>query len=100
MYATRVVNCPGCATEMTRLALEGRLGTTLEIDLCSGCRAIWFDHFEQLHLTPGSTLKVFGVISEPASRSTTPFPTVLHCPRCDARLLLTHDMQRRTPFQY
>jgi hypothetical protein len=85
---------------MTRLALEGRHGTTLEIDLCSVCRAIWFDHFEELHLTPGATLKVFGVISEPAGGPATPFPTALHCPRCNARLLLTHDRQRSTAFQY
>lgn len=94
------MNCPGCAAEMTHLALEGRLGTTVEIDLCSVCRAIWFGHFEELRLTPGATLKVFGAISEPAGRPTVPFPTALHCPRCNARLLLTHDMQRSTPFQY
>jgi transcription elongation factor Elf1 len=85
---------------MTHLALEGRLASTVEIDVCSVCRAIWFDHFEELHLTPGATLKVFGVISETAGRPTTPFPTVLHCPRCNARLLLTHDLQRTTRFQY
>src|ERR1035437_9140708 len=94
------MNCPGCATEMTHLAFEGRLGATIEIDLCSVCRAIWFDHFEELRLTPGATLKVFGMISEPAGRPTTLFPTALHCPRCNGRLLLTHDMQRSTPFQY
>jgi hypothetical protein len=94
------MNCPGCAAEMTHLALEGRLGTTIEIDLCSVCRAIWFGHFQELHLTPGATLKVFDVISEAAGRPTAPLPAVLHCPRCNARLLLTHDMQRSTPFQY
>jgi hypothetical protein len=93
------MNCPGCATEMTHVALEGRLGATEEIDLCSVCRAIWFEHFQELHLTPGATLKVFGVISERPG-ATTRFPTALHCPRCNARLLLTHDMQRSTPFQY
>jgi hypothetical protein len=95
-----VMTCPGCATEMTHLALEGRVGTSVEIDLCSGCRAIWFDQFEELRLTPGSTLKVFSVITEPNSRPATPLPTGLHCPRCRARLLLTHDMQRTTRFQY
>src|SRR2546430_460101 len=94
------MNCPGCATEMTHLALEGRVSTTVEIDVCSVCRAIWFDHFEELHLTPGATLKVFGVISEPAARPTAPLPAALHCPRCNARLLLTHDMQGSTRFQY
>lgn len=94
------MNCPGCATEMTHLAFEGRLGTTIEIDLCAVCRVIWFDRFEELGLAPGATLKVFGLISEPAGRPTTLFPAALHCPRCNGRLLLTHDMQRSTPFQY
>jgi Zn-finger nucleic acid-binding protein len=39
------MNCPGCTAAMTRLALEGRLGTTIEIDMCPVCRAIWFDSF-------------------------------------------------------
>jgi hypothetical protein len=99
-YAERVMNCPGCATAMTHLALEGRLGTTIEIDLCSACRAIWFDRFEDFRLTPAATLKVFGVISEPSGRPTTPFPTAPRCPRCSARLLPTHDIQRNTRFQY
>ena len=99
-YAERVMKCPGCTTEMSHLVLEGRLGTTIEIDLCSVCRAIWFDRFEDFRLTPGATLKVFGVISEPPGRPITPFPTAPHCPRCHARLLLTHDIQRNTRFQY
>jgi hypothetical protein len=94
------MNCPGCAAEMSHLALGGRLGTTVDIDVCAACRAIWFDHFEALQLTPAATLTVFGVISEPDGRPTAPFPTALHCPRCHARLLLTHDLQRSTPFQY
>ena len=100
------MNCPGCSAAMTPLALEARLGTpiefspAIEIDLCSICRAIWFDRFQELQLTPGATLKVFGVISEPVGRPTTLFPTALHCPHCNARLLRTHDMQRSTPFQY
>jgi len=94
------MKCPGCATEMTRLTLEGQLGTTIEIDVCSRCRAIWFDRFEDFRLTPGATLKVFAVISEPAGRPIAPFPTAPHCPRCSARLLLTHDIQRNTRFQY
>jgi hypothetical protein len=85
---------------MTRLALEGRLGTTIEIDMCAGCRAIWFDRFEDFRLTPGATLKIFGVISEPPGGPIAPFPTAPHCPRCNAPLLLTHDIQRNTRFQY
>ena len=94
------MNCPGCAIPMTRLALEGRLGTTIEIDMCTACRAIWFDRFEDFRLTPGATLKIFGVISEPPGGPIAPFPIAPHCPRCNAPLLLTHDIQRNTRFQY
>jgi hypothetical protein len=94
------MNCPGCAAEMTHLALDGRVATTVDIDFCSACRAMWFDRFEELHLTPGATLKVFEMISEPAGRPTAALPAALHCPRCNARLLLTHDMQGSTRFQY
>ena len=85
---------------MTHLALEGRAGTAVEIDLCAECRAMWFDHFGDLRLTPAATLKIFSFISEPSTGPTKPFPTALYCPRCHARLLLTHDMQRSTRFQY
>jgi len=94
------MKCPGCAATMMPLALEGHLGTTIDIDVCAACRTIWFDRFEELRLTPQATLKVFGVISESADRPAAPLPTALHCPRCNARLLLTHDIQRNTRFQY
>jgi DNA-directed RNA polymerase subunit RPC12/RpoP len=93
------MQCPGCTAEMMHLALEGRLGTTVEMDSCSVCRVIWFDRFEELHLTPASTLKIFKTISEPTAPPI-PLATALRCPRCQSRLLLTHDMQRNTPFQY
>jgi hypothetical protein len=80
--------------------LDARIGTTLTIDLCRGCRAIWFDRYEDLQLSPAATLKVFGMISESSSAAATPLPVVLRCPRCQGRLLHTHDIQRNTPFQY
>jgi DNA-directed RNA polymerase subunit RPC12/RpoP len=92
--------CPGCAAEMTHLALEGRLGTPLEIDLCPGCRAIWFDQYEDLRMAPAATLKVFEIISERSAAPAMPLTGALRCPRCQGRLLLTHDLQRTTPFQY
>ena len=86
--------CPGCAAEMTHLALEGRLGTPLEIDLCPGCRAIWFDQYEDLRMAPAATLKVFEIISERSAAPAMPLTGALRCPRCQGRLLLTHDLQR------
>ena len=85
---------------MTHLVLEGRLGRRVEIDLCATCRTIWFDRFESLQLTPSATLKVFQTISQSSGARTTTFPSRLQCPRCASPLVLTHDLQRSTPFQY
>jgi hypothetical protein len=85
---------------MTHVALEARLGATIEVDLCDTCRAIWFDRYEDLQMSPAATLKVFGIISKKPGAAATPLGGVLHCPRCQQRLLLTHDIQRTTPFQY
>jgi DNA-directed RNA polymerase subunit RPC12/RpoP len=85
---------------MTRLTLDARLGATLDIDLCRACRAFWFDQYEELRMAPAATLKVFGIISEQTSAPATPLTGALRCPRCQGRLLVTHDMQRHTPFQY
>jgi len=92
--------CPCCSSEMTSLAVDARLGTSLQIDLCPACRAIWFDRFEDIQLSPAATLKIFGIISEPSSASAAPWPAGVGCPRCSARLLYTHDIQRNTKFQY
>jgi DNA-directed RNA polymerase subunit RPC12/RpoP len=93
--------CPSCSSEMTHLAnLGARLGATVDIDLCHGCRAIWFDRYEDLQMAPAATLKVFSLISEPMKGQTQPLTGQLRCPRCQARLLMTHDMQRNTAFKY
>ena len=85
---------------MTPLEVGGRSGSRLDIDLCPACRAIWFDRYEDLQMSPAGTLKVFGIISEQSGASTTPLTGALRCPRCQVRLLLTHDIQRATPFRY
>ena len=92
--------CPSCSADMTPLELGARLGATVDIDLCQTCRAIWFDPYEDLRLAPAATLKVFGIISEQSKGAATPLTGALRCPRCQGRLLLTHDLQHTTPFQY
>jgi Zn-finger nucleic acid-binding protein len=46
------MKCPGCKTEMTAMTLEARMGGQVAIDVCAGCQAFWFDHFESLKLSP------------------------------------------------
>jgi hypothetical protein len=95
------MKCPGCGTAMREVTEDAVLGTTVDIALCSRCRAFWFEPFETIHLTPASTLKLFRFISEQTSSAgSSAFPTLSVCPVCGTRLLLTHDRQRNTPFEY
>src|SRR5690242_20311377 len=92
--------CSGCEASMTAMALEGQLGRTLAIDLCATCQAFWFGPYEDLQLSPGATLQLFQIIGEHAANRRGSLASILRCPRCTSRLVLTHDMQRATPFQY
>lgn len=94
------MKCPSCAEVMAGLTLDGHSGTTVAIDVCTGCQAFWFDPRESLQLTPGSTLKLFTLIGEQSARRKAAPAAVLRCPRCASRLLTTHDRQRSTPFRY
>jgi hypothetical protein len=94
------MTCPGCSASMTTLTLEKRLGTTVDVDYCGGCRVIWFDRYEDLQLSPASTLKLFGIISDRSTSAGAPIPGATRCPRCAAKLVQTHDSQRNTPFRY
>jgi len=94
------MNCPGCGAEMATLHLERRMASTVEVDLCAGCKALWFDRYEDIQLSPSATLKLFGIISERSAAATGPLPGRLRCPRCRSALTHTHDIQRSTRFQY
>ena len=85
---------------MTALTLDGHSGTSVSVDLCAVCHAFWFDSHESLQLSPGSTLKLFTRIGELSGGTKPTIGAVLHCPRCQSRLLTTHDRQRDTPFEY
>src|SRR5262245_14818212 len=94
------MNCPNCSTAMTSMTLEGHLTPPVEIDLCTACQAFWFDKYESLRLAPASTLKLIKLIGEHSTSGKPTFAPNLRCPRCAARLLKTHDMQRNTRFSY
>jgi DNA-directed RNA polymerase subunit RPC12/RpoP len=86
---------------MDTLAFERQqqLGS-VALDFCFPCQVIWFDGFESLQLTPGGVLQVFKTLSERQAHARTPLPALLSCPRCQARLTLTHDLQHTTRFSY
>jgi hypothetical protein len=85
---------------MESQTLDAHNGRSVTIDLCRSCQAFWFDPRESLSLTPSSTLALFRTIGErPAPPAATP-PEASRCPRCQARLRRTHDMQRDVRFEY
>jgi hypothetical protein len=94
------MNCPGCGQPMAAQTLDGRLGRSVTIDLCLACQVFWFDQRESLQLMPGATLKIFRLIGDQAAAKRGPASAEPSCPRCGARLVVTHDKQRNTPFQY
>jgi Zn-finger nucleic acid-binding protein len=103
------MDCPGCAAPMPQHTLAAHMGGSVTIDLCPACRAFWFDGYESLQLTPGSTARLFAIIaadvpnaqdelSAPAGRRSQ--IEMSRCPRCGLRLQPVEDMQRATRFRY
>jgi hypothetical protein len=80
--------------------LERKAHGRMLVDLCPHCRALWFDAFESLQLTPGATLALFRAVDSAPVHAGGALPTRLPCPRCGIALLPTHDRQRTTPFTY
>jgi endogenous inhibitor of DNA gyrase (YacG/DUF329 family) len=86
---------------MTAMTLDGRLRGSVTIDVCATCQAFWFDHFDSLQLSAGSTLKLMKFIGEHSSPTKPSLPPdTLRCPRCATPLHLAHNMQRNMPFTY
>lgn len=94
------MNCPNCAEPAVEMTLETRVNSTLRVDVCAECQAIWFDKYEDLQLSPGSTLKMMKFIGAHSSQSIPPPAKTIRCPRCASVLLSTHDMARSTRFSY
>lgn len=80
--------------------VSGHMGREIEIELCDPCQAIWFDARENLQLTPGATLALFRVIGEHVAKPALQDGDIAKCPRCNAQLRRTQDMQRTTRFEY
>ena len=93
------MNCPNCAAEMKSMTVEAHLTAPVTIDLCPPCQSFWFDKYEDLKLSPTSTLNLVKLIGENSAQHPE-IKAALKCPRCSVPLLMTHDMQRSTKFSY
>ena len=94
------MNCPGCAASMREIDFEASLTGRVAIDFCFACQVIWFDALQSLQLSPRGVLDVFSALNEHRASARNPLPALLSCPRCHARLDLTHDLQHTTRFTY
>lgn len=95
-----LLTCPSCRATMAAVPLDAHYGTTVRLDACHACHGLWVDDRETLRLTPGATLQLFEQIHDRRADARQPLAARLQCPRCDLRLIDTHDRQRDTPFRY
>jgi Zn-finger nucleic acid-binding protein len=86
---------------METATFDSHGGAPVHLDICRACQAVWFDAHESPRLSPGATLRLFGIIGESTAtpRAVTD-ADIAKCPRCGGRLRLTHDRQRETSFSY
>lgn len=82
------------------MTMEAHLSAPVEIDLCAACQAFWFDKWEDIKLSSGSTLKLMKLIGENSAPRSAAYANVLPCPRCGSHLVFTHDLQGNTRFSY
>jgi Zn-finger nucleic acid-binding protein len=94
------MKCSNCSAEMAAMTMEAHLSAPVAIDLCTPCQSFWFDKYEDMKLSPGSTLKLMKLIGENPSQKRAPYANVLPCPRCNSQLIYTHDLQGNTRFSY
>lgn len=85
---------------MERQSLERKPLGRVELDLCFGCHALWFDQHESASLTPGAVIELFRAIHAHRDAPLRPVADNLRCPACRAGLQLTHDIQRSNRISY
>lgn len=94
------MNCPNCTTEMDLQALEGTYGPDVEVDVCFACHVLWLDGRESLQLSPKGTLDLFRALNDHRDDPRHSLRESTMCPRCDARLVLMHDIGKGGRFSY
>lgn len=85
---------------MEQAFFDRKPGGKVELDLCFGCHAIWFDQYESATLTPGAVIELFRRIHAHHDQPPRPLGDRLRCPACKSALALTHDFQRSNRISY
>jgi hypothetical protein len=88
---------------MMLYSLPGHYDSSVEIDVCMDCNAIWFDRFESMALSPDGAVALFQLIQQRGGTATSAagkFGEGLRCVTCGEGMRLTHDQVRNTRFAY
>jgi hypothetical protein len=72
----------------------------VEVDLCVECRVFWFDKGESGQLSASAVIELFREIHALAPSQRRPMSAAAGCPRCGARLVLTHDIAKSGKLTY
>ncbi len=94
------MKCPECKGQMVERSFEARHGRQVTLDVCHGCRGLWFDTHESLQLSPGGTVRLFRELYDHGGERRHRDHHPLSCPRCDAKLERTHNLAHNNRFQY
>jgi ribosomal protein S27AE len=94
------MNCPNCGNSTEQQALDGKLGTKIEVDICFACHVLWLDKRESLQLSAGGTLDLFRSLNEHRDDARHALRERQQCPRCGARLKLMRDIGKSGRFSY
>ena len=85
---------------MESVALATHIGTPVEVDICSPCHVIWFDHMESTSLSPGSVIEMFKRVHAARDSGRNLLKMVVACPHCATTLKSTTDLAKGGRFSY
>jgi hypothetical protein len=69
-------------------------GPELELDLCFGCKGMWFDRHESLKLSPAAVAGLFRLLHQRREDQHLPLASTMDCPRCVTPLQRGFDVVR------
>jgi len=92
--------CACCSAPMQTFRCAHKLSGELALDVCFGCRSIWFDQFESLQMAPSGVLELFRLIHAHDRDVRNVWGAELKCPRCEDRLVQSFDLCKNGRFSY